>query len=346
MTGLWNRTTDYRARAAGGVALAALALLLPFVAVSALQGRHAMAAGTAVVVAMLAANVWLVARGRDHQRVLLWGFLPIGMAFLSYVFLVDGIVGSVWCFPTIIACHCMLNLRRAIWATVIVLAFAVPMIWLTVEPALAARFCATLTAVSLFAHILVREIDAQQARLRFQIDHDPLTGLLNRTSLKARLEATLEARRRDGTPAALLSIDLDHFKSINDRFGHETGDLVLCEVARLLRSRVRAEDAVFRMGGEEFLVLLVGTRPAGARAKAEALRGTLESAAILQHRPVTASVGVATLRRDDERGSWMRRVDERLYAAKRTGRNRVVAVDETAPPAPATAEVVELASRL
>ena len=268
------------------------------------------------------------------------------MAFLSYVFLIDGVVGSVWCFPTIIACHCMLNLRRAITATFIVFAFAVPMIWLTVDPALAARLCATLTAVSLFAHILVREIDAQQARLRFQLDHDPLTGLLNRTSLKGRLETTLETRRREGTPAALLSIDLDHFKSINDSFGHETGDRVLCEVARLLRSHVRAEDAVFRMGGEEFLVLLVGTRPAGARAKAEALRGTLESAAILQHRPVTASVGVATLRRDDDRGSWMRRVDERLYAAKRGGRNRVVAVDEAAPPAPATAEVVELASRL
>ena len=345
MTGIWDRATDYRARAAGGVALSALILLLPFVLVSALQGRVGMALGTAAVVAMLATNVRLVANGRDHERLTTYGFVPAGVLFLVFVAQTDGIIAAVWCYPTIIACYCMVSRRRAFVANVIVLLVAAPMTWTTLDPALAARFCATLVAVSLFANILVREIDVQQARLRFQLDHDPLTGLLNRTSLKERLERVIDTRLQDGTPAALLSLDLDHFKTINDRFGHETGDRVLCEVGRLLRTHTRAEDAVFRMGGEEFLVLLVGTRPAGARAKAEALRAAIESAAILQHGPVTASFGVAALGHTDDRGSWMRRVDERLYAAKRGGRNRVVAVDTPASGPSTAGRVVEFAGR-
>jgi len=326
---IWEPQTDYRAKATASVALTALGLLLPFVIVSLLQRSYLMAAGTAGIVAMLAANVRLVGQGRDHEKLTLYALVPAGMLFMIHVFRVDGIIGGVWCYPAILGCYCMLGWRRALIGNAMVLAVALPMVAATLDPALAARFGATLVAVSLFASILVREIDAQQRRLRFQIEHDPMTGLLNRTSLKARLQRAIDRRASRGTPAALLSIDLDHFKRINDSFGHETGDLVLCECARLLRSHVRADDFVFRIGGEEFLVILDDIRPGQARAKAEELRAAIESANILQQRVVTASVGVASLLDGDARAEWTRRSDDRLYAAKRTGRNRVVASDET-----------------
>ena len=99
---------------------------------------------------------------------------------------------------------------------------------------------------------------------------------------------------------------------------------MLCEVSRLLRSLVRPQDDVFRLGGEEFLVALERTGEAEALACAERLREGIARERILRHHPVTASIGVASLRGDDDLSSWIRRADERLYAAKRAGRDRVM----------------------
>jgi diguanylate cyclase (GGDEF)-like protein len=209
-------------------------------------------------------------------------------------------------------------------ANVMILTVAIPMMWSTLDTVDSARLTASLAAVSLFASILVREIDAQQQRLRYQLDHDPLTGLLNRTSLTIRLQEALNAFQGYIAPATLLAVDLDHFKSVNDRFGHDAGDLVLREVARLLRQHFARDGAVFRLGGEEFLVLLTGRDAGAAHECAESLRVTIAETVILQGYPVTVSIGAANLRASDDRESWVRRSDDRLYAAKHGGRNRVV----------------------
>lgn len=320
---------DYRAKATIGVAVAALSLLLPFVVLSIVQDRLVMAVGTGCIVVMLSSSAWLAARGRSYETPTLFGVVPIGMLIMTHVFQVDGVIGSVWCYPSILGCYCMLSQRKAWASNAIILGVALPMVWTTLPADLAARFTATMMAVSLFAAILVREIDAQQQRLQFQLEHDPLTGLLNRISLRDRLEAAIRERARTQQPAALLALDLDHFKSINDRYGHDMGDLVLCEVARHLRAHVRASDAVFRTGGEEFLVLLNDVDKRSAIARAEGLRSSIETARILQQRPVTASVGIATLREDDDRWVWASRSDARLYHAKENGRNRVVSDGDT-----------------
>lgn len=321
---------SYRAKASAGVALAALCLLLPFMVLSFVQGRLVMAAGTACIVVMLSTSAWLAVRGRSYELLTLLGTVPFGMFIMTHVFFIDGVIGSVWCYPAILGVYCMLSQRKAWAANAIILGAALPLIWSTLPAELAARFTATMFAVSLFAAILVREIDAQQRRLQFQLEHDPLTGLLNRTSLHDRLQAAISARGRKRRQAALLALDLDHFKSINDRFGHATGDLVLVEIARHLRAHVRPCDAVFRIGGEEFLILLNDVDKAGAVARTEQLRSSIETAHILQNRQVTASIGVASLRDDDDDRRWADRSDARLYRAKADGRNRVVADGDTA----------------
>jgi len=325
---IWEAHGDYRTKATRGVALAAVMLMLPFTAYALFCASYVVAFGGTYITGVLVVNAYLVSRGINHEPLTLYGLVPGGILCMALAFRIDGNMASIWCFPSILACYCMLGRRKAILANVMILAVAVPMIWSTLEIVVSARFTASLVAVSLFASILVREIDAQQKRLRYQIDHDPLTGLLNRTSLKQRLEKAMTIFHDTLASSSLLAVDLDHFKSVNDRFGHDIGDLVLCEIARLLKEHIAGDGFVFRLGGEEFLVLLKGSNKISARQRAESLRAKVAETVILQEHRITVSIGIATLKASDDRESWTRRSDNLLYVAKRAGRNRVVSDDE------------------
>ncbi|MBX3705636.1 MAG: diguanylate cyclase [Pseudomonadales bacterium] len=157
---------------------------------------------------------------------------------------------------------------------------------------------------------------------------DPLTGLSNRRYFMQRLHEEIERARRHGHPLSVALLDLDHFKIINDTFGHDAGDQVLRAVARTIFGVKRSSDVAARFGGEEFALLLPETDPAGAARVAERLREAIES--LLVPRPagaplsVTTSIGVATLH-SPEAGldNLLIRADRALYDAKRAGRNRV-----------------------
>ncbi|GBD41532.1 putative diguanylate cyclase YedQ [bacterium HR39] len=174
----------------------------------------------------------------------------------------------------------------------------------------------------------VEELERVCAELAVAATTDPLTGLFNRRAFVARLaEAWAEAERL-GHPLALVLLDLDRFKEINDTFGHEAGDRVLQHTARLLRARARRYDVPARIGGEEFALLLPGAgRAQGVRA-AERLRADLEGTPVDIDSAgvrVTASFGVAAHPTAEDPQELMRRADRALYAAKRAGRNRVEA---------------------
>jgi diguanylate cyclase (GGDEF)-like protein len=154
---------------------------------------------------------------------------------------------------------------------------------------------------------------------------DPLTGLLNRNTLGARFEEIVQqAALADGS-VCLLACDLDHFKQVNDVHGHETGDRVLKETAYVMRKHLRSFELVYRMGGEEFLIVLPGASVEQGSEIAERVRAGVEAA-----QPcgldVTVSVGVAAASGDGVVfESLFRAADAMLYAAKRSGRNRIVA---------------------
>lgn len=176
-----------------------------------------------------------------------------------------------------------------------------------------------------------RHLDALQ-RLRLERDSlrrdaqlDALTGVMNRRSLEAEVISRCERRERFGA----LFIDVDHFKSVNDQYGHEMGDRVLVDLADTLRSGIRPGDVVARYGGEEFVVLVAGAGPESARLVAERLRKGVESMPLPPRGPsqVAVSIGTAVFDPRSEDQSWdelLRRADAALYAAKRGGRNRVV----------------------
>lgn len=186
-----------------------------------------------------------------------------------------------------------------------------------------------LSALCIFGLSHVHEVSRERAEseLRHMALTDPLTGLANRSRLDEVFRPELAGFRRHGTPLALLMVDIDHFKSVNDRYGHEAGDAVLCRVARLMVTRVRPSDWVCRLGGEEFCILLGESTLDDARHVAEDLRRLAEGMDCVHAGcviPLSISIGVAELGADGaDLPELLHAADERLYAAKRNGRNRV-----------------------
>lgn len=187
---------------------------------------------------------------------------------------------------------------------------------------------------------LLRQATAVLRALRLQrlATTDPLTGLAIRRLFDLRLaEAT--ARARGGRTASLVLVDVDHFKAVNDRFGHPAGDEVLRTLGRLLRESVRGRDLAARLGGEEFALLLHGTSPEGAVVAADRIRARLAALEIIlpDGTPlgVTASFGVASIEAATSPSAVVAAADRALYEAKHGGRNRVVATSssEAAPAA-------------
>jgi diguanylate cyclase (GGDEF)-like protein/PAS domain S-box-containing protein len=159
---------------------------------------------------------------------------------------------------------------------------------------------------------------------------DELTGLNNRRFFNENFSKALSAARRHRQPLSLISIDLDHFKKVNDTYGHTMGDLVLKEFSLLLKMMVRVEDIACRWGGEEFIVLLPNTTCEASVVLADRMRCNFEQYPRTTTPAVTASFGVARLQEGEDEDALMRRVDDALYQAKHEGRNRVVAACEAA----------------
>jgi diguanylate cyclase (GGDEF)-like protein len=160
---------------------------------------------------------------------------------------------------------------------------------------------------------------------------DGLTGLWNRAYFDKRWSDEVAASLRHKRPLSLAMIDVDHFKSVNDTFGHPAGDAVLQGIAKALQRECRQEDIACRYGGEEFALIMPDTAPAAALVVCERMRGCLTEVVWPRHpeRPVTVSMGLAgsACGIDVEPARWIELADRNLYGAKKTGRNRVVSSD-------------------
>jgi diguanylate cyclase (GGDEF)-like protein len=160
---------------------------------------------------------------------------------------------------------------------------------------------------------------------------DPLTQVRNRSALVLSLQREYELSRRHGHDLSVVMLDLDHFKRVNDTFGHDQGDAVLKAAAACISDVIRASDMVFRYGGEEFVILLSNTDGCGAAQIAERLRKTLEQLPCATGEPIpvriTASLGLATLRNDETMDQLVKRADGAMYCAKQNGRNQVCCAD-------------------
>ena len=212
---------------------------------------------------------------------------------------------------------------------------------LAAGPAQTVTFLLTTVSIVVFGiGLVIMTKERADERNRLLAHRDDMTGLNNRRSVLEALNQQLAQARRSGLPLSLLMIDVDHFKRINDTHGHLSGDLVLKQVAHTLRTRVRSQDIVGRVGGEEFLVVLPNTTATGGRWVAEALRESIAatrcSSLAGKPIPITVSMGLHEFdpRGDRDCDDLINDADQALYRAKAKGRDRVEVFEsvEAAPP--------------
>jgi diguanylate cyclase (GGDEF)-like protein len=326
----WDRL-DFRARSMFAIGIVGLFILTPFAVNNLIHERMLLGISSIAIIAVLLANSWMIMRGEYSPMMTLLLLVPIILLFLAISIWTQEIIGFLWAYPALLAFYIILPEKQAWIANAMLVIVVLPLAWIILETGLMLRVVATLTTVTFFSALYIRIFSNLQSKLEEQALTDALTGLSNRVLLQESLEQAIIRRARTKEPMTLIAIDLDHFKTVNDNYGHETGDNVLRGISDFFRTRVRTSDKAFRLGGEEFLIQLNNADAASGMRLAEELRHGIETLPLLPDRSVTASLGVATLTDEDSTSTWMDRADRNLYKGKESGRNVVIGEDATAP---------------
>ncbi|MFZ6656644.1 GGDEF domain-containing protein [Undibacterium sp. TJN19] len=300
--------------------------ILPFGIIRLFQNNLLLAAVDLLIVTGMLCIMLFVWRTR---RIRLAGiavtvFYSLGM--LAAIYLKGpGIV--YWVYPTMIAAFFILKAKEALAINSVSLLLLVGILHAKMSLLDLSTLIVTLILINLFSYIFSHRTSLQHHELNQQAEKDFLTGVGNRRAFDRKLQDICD----DSSPhkdACLLILDLDHFKNVNDQFGHTVGDDVLIQFCALLRARIRSIDSLFRYGGEEFVVVAIGTDSIAAARFAEELRVLIEKAILIRDYPVTVSIGVARKCDGESSADWFQRADAMLYDAKLSGRNAVrVAAD-------------------
>jgi len=316
----------YRDRIFYRLAIVAVILLPPFVVNAFLQKQFGIAFASLALVAVFAVDVIAIRRGAKPPVAPVVLIIPVALA-VGATIMRQGVIGALWAYPAVmlfqfVASRWVANMLNGLLVIMVtVLAYQYLGVSITI------RVLVTLVLTMIFTNIFLGIVLRLQERLRKLGITDALTGVYNRRQMDRAVGEAVERHKRYGASSSLLLIDIDYFKRVNDEFGHAAGDRVLRELAALMRRSLRKLDLVFRIGGEEFLVLLPDVKRAGAAEAAEKLRREVASADLHPGWKLTVSIGVGQLGPGEAREQWIRRIDRALYAAKDSGRDRVVVAD-------------------
>src|SRR5216684_715208 len=313
----------YRERIMYGLASAVVVCLLPFAVNAFVQGNPALGAGIVCAVLVLGIDAFAIYLKKPPPIPLILLLVPI-VAGTAISLKTQGFFGALWCYPAVLLFSFALSRRVANAGSILLLLIISALVYHYIGLAFTIRFFVTLTLTIILANIVVSIVVDLHRRLLDQALVDPLTGIFNRRHMERCLSDAIERKRRNSAPASLLLIDVDRFKRINDQFGHAKGDAVLKGIVSLVANRSRKLDLLFRIGGEEFMLLLPDTQEAAAALVAEQLRGSVAESPLLDDRRLTVSIGVGELQPGESLDAWMKHADDALYAAKKAGRNRVV----------------------
>lgn len=304
----------------------------PYALYRLLQGNYLVGIADTIIVLSTLLAVLYAWRTRDTVKpgIYLAAVFSIGATLIAINL---GVNGLFWIYPLILFNFFMVTPGKALLATSLVLASLVMHALLIPGSVFDSHyqmvsFLVTGMMASVLSFIFAFRTRNQRDQLQLLASHDPLTGARNRRAMNEELKIAMARHRRHSDSFGLLVMDLDHFKQINDRFGHHVGDQVLVAFVELITRSSRKHDRLFRFGGEEFLLLLPSTEPDGLRAAAQHLLGRVADELASPGGPVTVSIGGATLRSGEHWESWLQRADECLYRAKSEGRNRAVLDDD------------------
>ena len=305
-------------------ALACVALF-PFFLYRAATGNVAAAVGNGGVIVFLLlalAHAWFSGRtGGARKSVVV--FIALGCIYMV------AYVGHLpyWVFPTVVANFLLVSWRFGL--TVNALLVAVIMIFAPGDGEIVDQlaFLTAIVLVAMFAMFFVIYTNFHRHRLNALAERDPLTDALNRRTLSTDLEEALAGAGAVGQDHALVVLDLDNFKKINDLYGHEVGDEVLVKLSKRVQQMIRRGDRFYRLGGEEFVILLSNTDRPGADVVLRKIHADLRERLEIDDRPVTVSFGVAVGQAGESWSQWLSRADHAMYQAKRDGKDRVVFAD-------------------
>lgn len=323
----WKSDTDslaeYRPRIGALISALGSALLFPFIILQALQGRWGLAALFAAMAVMLLVNVWAV--NKRHKPFIPFAPVVAGLTLAVCISVwVQGHNGVLWSYPVLFIGFFILSRRSAnLIGSGLIIGVSLAT-WQSIGLSLASRVATTLFLNFVMINLVLNVLDHLHDALTRQASLDPLTGAYNRRQFQKRLPNAATNMNSEG--GALLVFDIDHFKHINDAYGHDVGDEVLKAIVKLTQLLKRPEDELFRLGGEEFAVLMPRASLELASRLAEQLRSRVETATLFaqQDKPVTISIGISEQPAGEGADGWYRQADRALYAAKRQGRNRVV----------------------
>lgn len=314
---------DYRVGIVNNLSLIGGVLLSAISVMHLVAQRWPMLLLNLAVTAMLLSNVRSLSKGRTPP-------LPFGvmapLLILAVVVstLLQGLPGVLWAYPMMFLVFFALSRRLAMVLSVVLIASVSIAASRTLSAGLSFRVFISLSFVLLMINVVLGVLGDMQRALMTQAITDPLTGCYNRRHLQSHLDQAVPAPAGAAAGPVLLAIDIDHFKTINDRHGHDVGDDVLRRFAKQLQARQRLGDLLFRTGGEEFALLLPRSTESGAWHVADSLREEIASSDLLPNETVTISVGVSALSEGRGVTEWLKSADTALYRAKHDGRNRVV----------------------
>ncbi len=302
-----------------------LVCIAPFSLINFIQGEVYIGVLISIVSAnLLYINIRIRRNKTYNSNIAFAVVMPIAY-FILYQLVIDrGIIGILWCFPTIVMVNFIMQQRQAMVANILLIIILTPVILSQFDPALAIRVLACLITVGGLASLFVNIINDQQKKLHQLAITDPLTGLLNRLTLQDSIKLTIDQHSRTLTPMTLVSIDIDHFKLINDKHGHDIGDQVLIQIATLLKKRCRSIDKLYRLGGEEFLFILFSTDLTNAQLFSHSIQQELAEFNFEYGLAPTLSIGLAEIDKEKTWDECLKKADENLYRAKNSGRNTII----------------------
>lgn len=248
--------------------------------------------------------------------------MAVTVATLMLTIYYEQYANIYWAPALVVLFHFILTRKLAILFNLLLYGLLAPVIIETLPSQPAMIMLLSMALMSVGAYIFSMVVYRQDQLLQKVAVQDPLTLAYNRRYLMECLEQTFELNKRYKKVSSLIMLDIDHFKSINDAFGHGEGDRALKEVVRILQHRLRRTDSLFRYGGEEFVILLNETDSSHGYQLALEFCGLIKKARIMPERVITVSCGVAELSGGENPLGWLARCDEALYRAKHGGRDR------------------------
>lgn len=286
---------------------------------------------------------------QDWYVAILDAFIVIGMSVIfvyvyktddvkkaSLVLIIVALLGNVisfylkginqigWIYPSMLAAYYVMSPKRGVVVNFIMLSLYLPKLFTLLSMVNAATVLITIIITNIIAYVFSSGLIKQGIILTKLASEDYLTSTGNRRSLSLAMEKLYESLKQHDNTASVILLDLDHFKDVNDTYGHIKGDEVLVRLSELLNSFFTKDNSVFRYGGEEFIVICKDASKDIAYKQAEDFRVVVKNNIIIDNKEQTISLGVCEYTNGESIDDWINRVDLALYEAKKQGRDRTI----------------------